>query len=83
MYRSITLPILLIFTYCCLAQYQPLNHRKITGKEIAVRSPGSFAEPGNIYVLVNDISSETSPIFLGKDVILDLNGYTIKFADAK
>lgn len=83
MYRTITLPILLIFTSCCLAQYQPLDHRKITGKEIAVTSPGSYAESGNTYVLANDISSTTSAIFLGKDVILDLNGYTIKFADAK
>src|SRR5690606_1549934 len=30
----------------------------------------------------NDISSPQSAIFLGKDLTLDLNGYTITFADA-
>ena len=32
-------------------------------------------------MLVKDITSATSTIFLGKDVTLDLNGYTIKYAD--
>ncbi len=83
MKKTFILWITLIITSYCFAQYQPVNHRKITGEEIAVSTPGSFAKSGTIYVLANDISSKTSAIFLGKDVILDLNGYTIKFADAK
>ncbi len=83
MKKSIALLIAVIITSYCFGQYQPVKHRKITGEEVAVSSPGSFAKSGKTYVLANDISSETSAIFLGKDVILDLNGYTIKFADAK
>ena len=45
-------------------------------------STGSYAKPGTTYVLANDITSTTSPIFLGKNVTLDLNGYTIKYANA-
>jgi hypothetical protein len=83
MKKSIALLIAVIITSYCFAQYQPVKHRKISGEEIAVSTPGSFAESGKTYVLANDISSKTSTIFLGKDVILDLNGYTIKFADAE
>ena len=50
---------------------------------IAVMKPGSYAEAGKTYVLMKDISSETTPIFLGKDVTLDLNGHTITFAKGK
>lgn len=56
MYRIIILTILLIFTSCSVAQYQPFNHRKITGKEIDVRSPGGNSGYGNINVLANDIA---------------------------
>jgi hypothetical protein len=31
---------------------------------------------------MNDITSVSSTLFLGKDVTLDLNGYTVKYADA-
>lgn len=64
-----------------LAQYTVTKHRLPTGNEIAVSAPGSYAEPGATYVLVKNISSAKSTIFLGKDVTLDLNGYTIKYAD--
>lgn len=67
----------------CLAQYHEVKHRPVAGNEIAVTGPGSYAEQGAVYVLAKDISSEKSPLFLGKDVTLDLNGYTIKYADAK
>ncbi len=66
----------------CFSQYQEVGHRQVSGNEVAVSAPGSYAEKGTVYVLVNDISSERSPLFLGKDVTLDLNGYTIKYADA-
>ena len=63
------------------AQYSVTKHRQPTGNEIPVNSPGSYAKPGATYVLVKDITSAQSTIFLGKDVTLDLNGYTIKYAD--
>lgn len=75
--------ITLIFTSNSFAQYHPVDHRKISGKEIAVTAAGNYAEAGTTYVLANDISSEKSTVFLGKNVTLDLNGYTLKYADAK
>ncbi len=66
----------------CFSQYRQPVHRKISEGEIAVTGPGYYARPGATYVLANDISSATSAIFLGKDVTLDLNGYTIKYAAA-
>ncbi len=65
----------------CFAQYHETDHRQISGNEVAVKTPGSYAEEGAVYVLANDISSTKSPLFLGKDVVLDLNGYTLKYAD--
>ena len=47
---------------------------------MAVTGPGSYAKPGTTYVLTKDIESGTTPVFLGKDVTLDLNCYTITFA---
>ncbi len=66
----------------CFAQFQKVEHRKIIKNEIAVKTAGSYAKAGATYVLANDITSEKSTVFLGKDVTLDLNGYTIKYADA-
>ncbi len=65
----------------CFAQYHETDHRQVSGNEVAVKTPGSYAEKGIVYVLANDISSAKSPLFLGKDVVLDLNGYTLKYAD--
>jgi hypothetical protein len=68
---------------CCLvsgAQYKAGLHRKPAAAEKPVYGPGNYAEPGATYVLMNDISSDRSAVFLGKDVTLDLNGYTIKYA---
>lgn len=62
-------------------QYATAVHRNLLPGEIPVSKPGSYAESGKTYVLVNNISSERSAIFLGKDVTLDLNGYTISYAD--
>lgn len=74
--------VVLISMSNCFAQYQPVSHRKILSNEVAVKAAGGYSKSGTTYVLANDISSETSSIFLGKDVTLDLNGYTIKYADA-
>jgi hypothetical protein len=47
---------------------------------IPVSAPGSYDQAGAVYMLTNDIVSENSAIFLGKDITLDLNGYTITYA---
>ena len=62
-------------------QFSPSAHRQPGPGEIPVSEAGSYAIPGATYVLVNDITSPRSAVFLGKDVTLDLNGYTIAFAD--
>ncbi len=64
------------------AQYTQIKHRTPEHGEIPVTSPGYCDKPGSVYVLVNDISAPKSALFLGKDVTLDLNGYTITYADA-
>lgn len=74
---------LLIVSDRCIAQYKPVEHRATQPGEIAVTQPGNYGEPGRTYILQNDISSDRSAIFLGKDVTLDLNGYTIRYADGK
>lgn len=66
-----------------MAQYTTTLHRPVTGEEVPLGEPGSYDAAGATYVLVNDISSSRSAIFLGKDVILDLNGYTITYADGE
>jgi hypothetical protein len=64
------------------SQYVENVHRAITGNEVAVTDAGIYAREGTDYVLTNDISSRGSTLFLGKNVTLDLNGYTLRFADA-
>ena len=77
--------------FCCLflfaqatpsiAQYKVTLHRHPTGNQVPVSTPGSYSKAGTTYVLVKNITSAASTIFLGKDVTLDLNGYTITYAD--
>ncbi len=76
----LALSVLTAQSYC---QYQAVEHRKLISGEEPVRKAGSYSKAGTTYVLTNDISSERSTLFLGKDVILDLNGYTVRFADGK
>ncbi len=78
--------LLLIFTWIFFqadsySQFRQAKHRAPESGEIPVKEPGNLDIPGATYVLVNDISSPYSTIFLGKDVTLDLNGYTITYAD--
>ena len=61
-------------------QFTPPEHRSPEDWEIPVTKPGSYAEAGATYILVNDIHSPGSALFLGKDVTLDLNGYTVYYA---
>ncbi len=63
------------------AQYRETAHQDLPEGVIAVNGPGSYSEAGTTYMLTRDISSERSTIFLGKDVTLDLNGYTLSYAD--
>jgi hypothetical protein len=56
-------------------------HKKTDKDAVAVTRPGSYGTPGTVYILANDLTSPQSAVFLGKDVTLDLNGYTIKYAD--
>ncbi len=72
----------LILTPDLYSQFVQKQHRPVPEGEIPVNGPGCFETPGKTYVLVNDISSPRSAVFLGRDVTLDLNGYTISFADA-
>ena len=58
------------------------DHRELPVGAIPVSGPGSCDKAGATYMLTGDISSPASAIFLGKDITLDLNGYTITYADA-
>ena len=60
----------------CLAEYKDTTPRKPAEGEIEVAAPGSFAQAGKTYVLTQDIDGPMTPVFLGKDVTLDLNGHT-------
>lgn len=64
-----------------MGQYSPVQHRIPSHGEIPVNEAGNYGVPGTTYVLVNDISGPESTLFLGKDITLDLNGFTITYAD--
>ncbi len=78
----VRLLIILFTTSHCLAQFQNVEPRKLSDDEISVTTAGSYAKEGATYVLENDITSKMSTLFLGKNITLDLNGYTVKYADA-
>lgn len=73
--------ILLMFSEFGSAQFKLPEHRQPENNVVPVSAAGSYSASGTTYMLVNDITSPQSTIFLGKDVTLDLNGYTIKYAD--
>jgi len=82
---------LIIIFYCTIlsvllsqqsyGQYRAVEHSIPSDSEIPVSKAGCYDIPGATYVLTNDISSPRSTIFLGKDITMDLNGYTIIYAD--
>jgi hypothetical protein len=83
---------LIVFLLLCLtvlglsfspafAVYRQSEHRPLEPGVVEIIGPGNYDKPGVTYMLTRDISSPGSAIFLGKDVVLDLNGYTIVFAD--
>ena len=63
------------------AQYRETEHMDIPDGVVTVSAPGYYGDPGTTYMLSRDISCERSTLFLGKDVTLDLNGYTLTYAD--
>ncbi|WP_236974577.1 T9SS type A sorting domain-containing protein [Membranihabitans maritimus] len=73
----------LVFVNCWpgYGQYTETIHRELEAGEIPISKPGYYGKPGATYVLVNDIRSSRSGLFLGKDVTLDLNGYEIVYAN--
>jgi len=73
----------MIFPLIVNAQYHESEHNNLPDGVIAVSGPGSYGNPGSTYMLTNDITSDRSTLFLGKDVTLDLNGYTLTYADGK
>ncbi len=83
MNRIVLILTFLVIGFKVFAQYKPVTtHREIAASEIAVNEAGVLDKQGATYVLTNDITSEKSTLFLGKNITLDLNGYTVKFADA-
>ncbi len=73
-----------ILATAAFAAYRPTTPRKaLNAGEVPVTKPGCYAEAGKTYVLMADISSEGTPIYLGNDVTLDLNGYTLTYAAGK
>jgi len=83
MNRIITLLSGLTLSFSLYSQYHAVGHRSVLGAEVPVSSSGNCAVEGKTYVLVNDLSSEKSTLFLGRNVTLDLNGFTVRYADGK
>ena len=67
------------FPPALLAAYTDTPHRELRTGEVPVTGPGVYAAAGTTYVLTANVSSATNPIFLGKDVTFDLNGYTLTY----
>lgn len=63
------------------SQFKQTEHRALTAEEIPVSAPGFYGKAGKTYVLVNDLKSVKSTLFIGKDVTLDLNGYKLTYAE--
>lgn len=86
MKRNRTLPaiILLLFNailFTLNAQYSLSEHKELPEGVIPISEAGCYDLPGATYMLTGDISCDRSTLFLGKDVTLDLNGYTLTYAD--
>lgn len=75
-------PIITILTLCLLLSggYTLSSPLPDVETVVPVTRPGSYEVPGTTYRLENDITCERSALFLGKDVTLDLNGFTITYA---
>ena len=76
---SVKIILPLLFT-AMLALSATTNAEDLPKGIIPISKPGSYGQAGAVYKLTNDIVSEKSAIFLGKDITLDLNGFTITYA---
>ena len=79
----IALFIIPLLSFDLSGQYVPVQHKGLPDGVIPVEGPGSYDQPGATYMLTGDMTSGRSTIFLGKDVTLDLNGYTLTYADGE
>jgi hypothetical protein len=79
--QKLIITLFMVFPVIVNAQYRESEHKEIPDGVIAVSGPGSYGKPGSTYMLTQDITSDRSTLFLGKDVTLDLNGYTLSYAD--
>jgi len=75
------IPAFLLIHLNAIAQYRETGHIDLPDNMIPISGPGYYDKPGATYMLMNDISCERSALFLGKDITLDLNGYTITYAN--
>ena len=64
------------------AEYKATEPKPLPAGAVAVTGPGNCDKPGTTYVLTQDVSGPTTPIFLGRNVTLDLNGHTLTYASA-
>jgi len=71
----------LIISLSTYGQYVDSGHKELPENVVPVSQSGYYGESGTTYMLTQDITSDKSVIFLGKDVTLDLNGYTITYAN--
>ncbi len=79
--RIFSVQLILPFLFTALDFLPAVAHAEDLPKGIIpVSEPGSYDQAGAVYMLTKDIQSETSAVFLGKDITLDLNGHTITFA---
>jgi len=79
--RTLLIMLCIVFPLFLNAQYQESEHRDLPDGVIAVSGPGNYGKAGSTYMLTKDITSDRSTLFLGLDVTLDLNGYTLSYAD--
>ncbi len=80
-FRTLTSTAIVLGCFYLNAQYTQTTPKALPEGVVAVEGPGSYGEAGTTYMLSGDISCDRSTLFLGKDVTLDLNGYTLSYAD--
>ncbi|VAW23768.1 hypothetical protein MNBD_BACTEROID01-520 [hydrothermal vent metagenome] len=69
-----------MFSTLSLFQCKTPEKRSLPEGSIPISGPGNYDKAGPAYMLTDDIVSGKSAVFLGKDITLDLNGYTITYA---
>ena len=73
--------IFFLFHSVTSGQFALPRHKQADENVVQVTGPGNYGSAGTTYMLANDITSSVTTIFLGKDVTLDINGFTLKYAD--